>query len=401
MKKLNMKKTVLSTLVLAMAMGGGTAAFANGNGKDKDHDKDKDWKEGKNGGVHGSFDFRITFDDLKGSDVEWALKNIASLSSKRVFEGYEDGSFKPRNTVTRIEAITAAVRLMGLRDKAESSEEKQTKLNFKDANKIPDWAVGYVAVALENDLFGENEDMVQPSKPADRLWATVLLVKAMKLDAEAKAKVNTQLSFKDAKQIPAGSVGYVAVAIEKGLIDGFEDNTFRPNMPVTRAQLAALLDRTDSQMPGQDQTTAVGKVTGTVSGNTLVLDQNGTLKTYALHPEVFVYRNGAKVSASQLQNGDVVRLRSYNNTVVFIEVTKKAVEDRTLQVSGFFDSMTLNKEGRIATVTVTNQVYGNTDKATYKVASDVAIQGDVSRLVKPTAVELKGKDKVVETIIIK
>lgn len=63
--------------------------------------------------------------------------------------------------------------------------------------------------------------------------------------------------------------------------------------------------------------------------------------------------------------------------------------------------MTLNKEGRIATVTVTNQVYGNTDKATYKVASDVAIQGDVSRLVKPTAVELKGKDKVVETIIIK
>lgn len=335
MKKLNMKKTVLSTVVLAMAMGGGTAAFANGNGKDKDHDKDKDWKEGKNGGVHGSFDFRITFDDLKGSDVEWALKNIASLSSKRVFEGYEDGSFKPRNTVTRIEAITAAVRLMGLRDKAESNEEKQTKLNFKDANKIPDWAVGYVAVALENDLFGESEDMVQPSKPADRLWATVLLVKAMKLDAEAKAKVNTQLSFKDAKQIPAGSVGYVAVAIEKGLIDGFEDNTFRPNMPVTRAQLAALLDRTDSQMPGQDQTTAVGKVTGTVSGNTLVLDQNGTLKTYALHPEVFVYRNGAKVSASQLQNGDVVRLRSYNNTVVFIEVTKKRLKTARFRSAAF------------------------------------------------------------------
>ncbi len=29
--------------------------------------------------------------------------------------------------------------------------------------------------------------------------------------------MNTTLTFKDAKQIPAGSVGYVAVAIEKGL----------------------------------------------------------------------------------------------------------------------------------------------------------------------------------------
>ncbi len=50
-------------------------------------------------------------------------------------------------------------------------------------------------------------------------------------------------------KIPAGSVGYVEVAIEKGLVDGFEDNTFRPNQPVTRAQLAALLDRTGNQLP--------------------------------------------------------------------------------------------------------------------------------------------------------
>ena len=69
------------------------------------------------------------------------------------------------------------------------------------------------------------------------MWATTLLVKALKLDAEAKAKINTKLTFTDADEIPAGSVGYVAVALEKGLIKGFENNTFRPNAPVTRAQL--------------------------------------------------------------------------------------------------------------------------------------------------------------------
>ena len=158
----------------------------------------------------------INFNDMSNS--QWAMRYIASLASKRVFEGYEDGSFKPQKTVTRIEAITAAVRLMGLREQAESDAEKQTKLNFKDADKVPAWAVGYVAVALENDLFTESDDSVLPNEEANRLWATTLLVKALKLEAEAKAQMTSTLAFKDAKKIPAGSVGYVKVAVDKGLL---------------------------------------------------------------------------------------------------------------------------------------------------------------------------------------
>ncbi|WP_261808193.1 S-layer homology domain-containing protein [Paenibacillus sp. N3.4] len=194
-----MKKLVAAGLVLTMVMGGATAAFAKGNDNDKGSDKSNN---GNKNGFKGNVEIRLNFNDLK--NAEWALRYIASLANKNVFEGYEDGTFKPDNSVSRIEAITAAVRLMGLRDKAESSAEMQTKLNFKDADKVPSWAVGYVAVALENDLFTENDDAVQPQKAADRLWATTLLVKALKLESEAKAKMNTTLTFKDAKQIPAG-----------------------------------------------------------------------------------------------------------------------------------------------------------------------------------------------------
>ncbi|MEC0270075.1 S-layer homology domain-containing protein, partial [Paenibacillus anseongense] len=257
--------------------------------------------------------------------AEWAIRYIASLASMRVFEGYEDGTFKPQNTVSRIEAITAAVRLMGLRSQAESSAKMSTHLNFKDANQIPAWAVGYVAVALENDLFSENDDSVQPQKEGDRLWATTLLVKALKLDAQAKAKMNTALPFKDAKQIPAGSVGYVAVAIEKGLVDGFEDNTFRPNQPVTRAQLAALLDRTGGQLPDQGNNTLTGTVKSVVNGNAVVLTTSGTTSTYALYPDVYIYKNGVKISPSALQAGDEVSVRTFNNQIIYMEVTKPVV----------------------------------------------------------------------------
>jgi hypothetical protein len=333
MKRFPMKKLVITSLTAAMVLGAGTSAFAKDS---KDKNDWKNWKDSKqnenkqnngngkgngndNGwhGVKGKFDFG----DIQGKDLEWALRYIASLASRNIFEGYSDGTFRPYEKVTRIEAITAAVRLMGLREQAESAVEMQTKLNFKDANQVPSWAVGYVSVALKNDLFSESETMVQPNQPSDRLWATTLLVKALKLESEAKTKMNVKLSFADAAQIPAGSVGYVAVAVERGLVNGFEDNTFRPNQPVTRAEIAALLDRAGDQLPDSNSGLVTGTVTAPVSNNVLRLNKGGQTVTLTLDPNAFIYRGGAKVSASALQAGDVVKTRSYNNVVIFVEVT--------------------------------------------------------------------------------
>ncbi|UJF32138.1 S-layer homology domain-containing protein [Paenibacillus hexagrammi] len=472
MKKQLFKKMVATCLACVMIVGGGTAAFAKDNGHGNGHGNGKG-NNGKGNNVQANININLNFNDMK--NAEWALRYIASLASKRVFEGYEDGSFKPDNTVTRIEAITAAVRLMGLRDQAESTAEMQTKLNFKDADKIPSWAVGYVAVALENDLFTESDDSVQPQKEADRLWATTLLVKALKYEAEAKAKMNTTLTFKDAKQIPAGSVGYVAVAVDKGLVDGFEDNTFKPNQPVTRAQLAALLDRTSGQLPGEDQDSSTGTVSAVVSNNVLLLTKSGTTTQYVLHPDVFVLRNGVKVAATSLQIGDEVKLSTFNNQVVYIEVTKLAQSstidsgtvstavannvltltksgstyqlalhpsvyvyrggvqvspaalqigdevnirtadnqviyievtklaqaDTSFDVLGTLNSTTLNASGGISTISINQTINGSNQTAIYNVSSSVTLTGNLTQFTAGHLIELKGKDQLVTSIDIK
>ncbi|MZQ85956.1 hypothetical protein GQF01_28030 [Paenibacillus sp. 5J-6] len=344
------KKVVATGLAFVTIMGSSTAVLATDNGNGNGNRKD-----------NGKVEIHLTFNDLK--TAEWAIRYIASLASKRVFEGYEDGTFKPQNTVSRIEAITAAVRLMGLRSQAESSTEMSTHLNFKDANQVPTWAVGYVATALENDLFSENDDTVQPQKEGDRLWATTLLVKALKLDAQAKAKMNTTLPFKDAKQIPAGSVGYVAVAIEKGLVDGFEDNTFRPNQPVTRAQLAALLDRTGGQLPDQGNNTLTGTVNSVVNGNTVVLATSGTTSTFTLHPDVYIYKNGVKVSPSDLQAGDVVSVRTFNNQIIYMEVTKPV---QTVIYSGTVSAVVANNTLTLTKSGVTSSLQFHPDVVAYR-----------------------------------
>lgn len=408
------KKWMITGLTLAMVLGGSSAAFAHGD----DHgDKGQD-----NKGDHGSkashinmnakgnvqvgdgnTQFIINFGDVKGADVEWAVKNIASLASKHVFEGYEDGTFRPRQSISHIEAITAAVRLMGLKDKALA--EMNTQLNFKDADKIPSWAVGYVAVAVENDLFLETDTSVQPEKAASRLWATTLLIKALKLDTEAQTKMNTHLTFKDANKIPAGSVGYIEEAIEKGLITGFEDNTFRPNEPVTRAQLAALLDRTNDQMTGNGA--VKGTVTSVVYDNSISLSNNGATTVYPLDPNAFIYRDGVKVTATSLQVGDMVNVHLYNGIAIFVEVKQNAapvttpppVTPSAFTISGLFDHFGYNAQNQIDRITMTQN--GGTQASIYNVAPGVVIQGDLNLLVANHPITIKGNSSnLVTTIVI-
>ncbi|SFK73352.1 S-layer homology domain-containing protein [Paenibacillus sp. 1_12] len=409
------KKVLVTGLTLAMVVGGSTAAFAD-NSKGKGNDKDNDRDKGRDkvqavqpiktnyNSKNNKIEIKLTFDDVKGSDVEWAMRYIASLASKRVFEGYEDGTFQPRKTITRIEAITAAVRLMGLRDQAESAEAMQANLNFSDADKIKSkyaWATGYVSVALQNDLFEESENAVQPEKEADRLWATTLLIKALKLQNEAKAKMNTKLTFKDANKIPAGSVGYVALAIEKKLVDGYEDNTFRPNNPVTRAELAALLDRTGSQLP--DNTSVRGTVNAAVTNNVLTLTTDGQSYSVELDATAYIFRNGTRVAASELRVGDSVLVRTYGGKAIFIEVLNATQDQQTdFTVVGTLNSYTLNASGQIATIAINQTLSsGSVQTAVYNAASNLSIQGDISLLTANRAIELRGKNQVVHTIVIR
>jgi hypothetical protein len=395
MKLSIMKKTVTTGLALALMLGTGTAAFAKG------HDDDNQGKGKALGHDKGSVEIKLSFDDLKSADVSWAMRYIASLASKQVFEGYDDGTFKPNNNVTRIEAITAAVRVMGLRDQAESAAEMQTKLNFKDANDVPSWAVGYVAVAAEHNLFSETDAKVEPNKPADRLWATTLLVKALNLDAEAESKMNTKLTFKDAGKIPAGSVGYVAVAVERGLVNGFEDNTFRPNVPVTRAQIAALLDRTGNQLPGSDNDAATGTVASPVANNTLTLTNSGQTLTYTLNPNTFVFRGGQQTTTADLQVGDQVRVRTVNGVVVYVEVLQRASSQQTFTVDGTLSYYNVNNTGDISQIVLQQNASGTVTTNVYNVSKDVNITGDATQLVNGHAVQLQGTDSLVTTIVVK
>ena len=69
------------------------------------------------------------------------------LSNLGIIKGYEDGTFKPDNTVTRAEAATLIVRMLALDDEVEAGDT-----NFTDV-AADNWASGYVNVAYANGII--------------------------------------------------------------------------------------------------------------------------------------------------------------------------------------------------------------------------------------------------------
>ncbi|HEX6186873.1 MAG TPA: S8 family serine peptidase [Pyrinomonadaceae bacterium] len=81
----------------------------------------------------------------------------------------------------------------------------------------------------------------QPSNTVDRLLAVVALVRAAGLQQQAETGTHT-LTFTDTASIPVSLRGYVAVAIQNGLINS-NGTAFNPQAPFTRLDLARAMAR--------------------------------------------------------------------------------------------------------------------------------------------------------------
>lgn len=166
------------------------------------------------------------------SKDHWAFVYIADLADRGVINGYEDGSFKPSKTVTRAEWSKIMVDAAGV-------QVSDDNVYFTDmANH---WANKYVNAA-RNYLTGYTDGSYRPNQAATREDVTVAMVRLKGYDL-SEVDYSTLSKFTDVDSISNSAKGYVSVAIQNNLISGFEDNTFRGQDTLTRAEAATLLYR--------------------------------------------------------------------------------------------------------------------------------------------------------------
>jgi hypothetical protein len=181
-------------------------------------------------------------------EAPWAVGYMAKVKVKGLMTGYPGGVFKPNSNVTRAELVAAAVRLIGAENQARAASS--ATLPFADASYIQryyQWAVGYLWVGMNRGLIPSSTGSFGPYLQATRLWAAEVFVRALGLNSEAVAKTDAVLPFTDRYLVPSDKVGYVAVVSDRGIMEGWAD-MFRPDQPITRAEIAAILDRCDERM---------------------------------------------------------------------------------------------------------------------------------------------------------
>ncbi|KNY26203.1 S-layer domain-containing protein [Pseudobacteroides cellulosolvens ATCC 35603 = DSM 2933] len=171
------------------------------------------------------------FEDIIG---HWAEKYISKLIKRGFISGYNDGTIKPNNSITRAEIVKMLVNAAGY-----SPSEKKSS-NFADNNKIPSWAMGYVITAAEKGMVkGYKGNNFSPSSLVTRAEMTVMIMRAFGYEMSNKKG----MQFKDADKIPSWASDYISKAYEMKIIQGYSDNEFKPNKVLSRAEAFVIIEK--------------------------------------------------------------------------------------------------------------------------------------------------------------
>ncbi|NLC76225.1 MAG: S-layer homology domain-containing protein [Clostridia bacterium] len=148
------------------------------------------------------------------------------------------------------------------------------------------------------------------------------------MDPEAAGEY--ELDFSDKEAIPEDLLGYVRAIVANGIMKGYENNVFQPNKPVTRAEMAVLLDRLGDLLHEQENRRVEGTLVK-LDSDYITLQIEDTVKELALADDVLVYLNRENVELEDLVAGDRVRLAVKDGKVVLIRAQRAAVVETTHQ----------------------------------------------------------------------
>ena len=155
-----------------------------------------------------------------------------------LLSGYEDGTFRPNQTLTQNEI---AVLLDRIREQR-FDEDGDWDLEDEDLKVVPGWAKKSVAKGLQNQYINLNRYHSQVQ--CDRLLAVVQLAKALGIDPVDPDDIDDNpFQFRDRNLISDEDYGYLLAMFNQGYLKGYPDGKFNPNALMSRVQMAALIDR--------------------------------------------------------------------------------------------------------------------------------------------------------------
>lgn len=163
-----------------------------------------------------------------------AVKNLSTIG---IINGYEDGTFRPMERVTRAQFMKVVVAAMGKTDEAQILKNATPFLDV-DLNH---WASGYINLAVkENIVTGYADGTFKPNEEVNYAQAVTFLLRLLGYGTADMTGVWPQNYIEKAKSLKI-----------------IQNINIKPSEKVSRADLAVMLDRTlNTTVKGSSQTLA-------------------------------------------------------------------------------------------------------------------------------------------------
>ncbi|MEL6603931.1 MAG: S-layer homology domain-containing protein [Cyanobacteria bacterium J06614_10] len=174
----------------------------------------------------------IAFTDVP--DDYWAKPYIDALSSRDLIAGYDDGSFRPDQPVTRAQIANIVSRTFDLTaDKAD--------LEFSDVTSDY-WARESIGESVKGGFMtGFPDDTFAPNQPVTRAQSLTTLVTGLGIAPPTNIQAAID-RYEDANAIPNWATEKVAAATAGNLVVNYpEISQLNPTEPTSRAELSAMI----------------------------------------------------------------------------------------------------------------------------------------------------------------
>lgn len=314
-------------------------------------------------------------------DVEarhsWAEEAIEDMVSRKILKGFPDGTFRPDNGITKLDALIIAARIAGVdlpaNDEYADAANKAYKntLEIYDINYKNEVAfLLYKGILAEDEVSGYIGDGVK-ANPLKRHEAAVLLTKMMGGVEEATKAVSYTVDYADMNDIPKASLPYVNYVNEAGVMKGMEDNMFMPYYEVSRAMMATMMYRAEKFLDEETYdlyVTSVSPTNGTIKG-----EIDGEAETIEVSEDVRLLLNGYPSTLGALVPGVTLKVTVRDDSICMIEGLSGSVQ---YTVSGTVKTTATTNGKKIITI---NPAGAKADELqNYPLADDCTIKIDKS-----------------------
>lgn len=221
--------------------------------------------------------------------AKWMEPYLEQVVDWGVMRGDAAGNLNPDRVITRAEFVVMMNRAFGFTEPGPNS--------FSDVAGSA-WYAQDMAIAKKAGYFnGSAEGLAKPGALVTREQAAAMLGRCLRMKGDGV--MNTH--FSDNQAIGPWSRGLVQECADMGIIQGYEDGTFRPRNHITRGQMACFLTRALGTRIAESGEQSAGGV----YGNLTITTPGVTLKDTTISGNLYL-TGGVSLESLVLENVHVM-----------------------------------------------------------------------------------------------